>query len=122
MLHARQCVCSHFCVCVRARACVVCMCVCVCVCVPCNLPRCASPCHCVASYSHQLHAFTVGAPQMQSRETVLAKATEEMFEKWGAYIKGEVMVRACTAALCVSYSTSARCILSSQTVLCRIFV
>jgi len=29
----------------------------------------------------------------QSRDAVLAKATEDMFAKWGTYIKGEVQVR-----------------------------
>jgi len=33
------------------------------------------------------------APPLQSREAVLLKATETMFEKWGTYIKGEVQVR-----------------------------
>ena len=29
----------------------------------------------------------------QSRDAVLAKATEDMFAKWGTYMKGEVQVR-----------------------------
>ena len=36
----------------------------------------------------------------QSREAVLAKATEDMFGKWGTYIKGEVQVQPCFLAVC----------------------
>jgi hypothetical protein len=36
----------------------------------------------------------------QSREAVLAKATEDMFGKWGTYIKGEVQVQPCCLAVC----------------------
>ena len=49
----------------------------------------------------RLCPLTAGAPcppcrhawSAQSRDAVLAKATEQMFEKWGTYIKGEVQVR-----------------------------